>query len=372
VKRIPVATPSRLLHEEPETVLEAIGRVFEASQWILGPEVAAFETEYAAYIGARKAVGVGNGTDALALAFLALDLPQASDVIVTANDGGFGAIAARMVGLNPVVMDIDPVTLGPTAAGAAAALTPGTSAIVVTHLHGNAVDTAGLDEWRRAKGLRLVEDCAQAHGLRVDGHHVGAGADAATFSFYPTKNLGAVGDGGAVAFTGEGAERLAEEVRALRQYGWDERRRVVTPGGRNSRLDELQAAILRVRLPFLESRNERRLQIRDTYGEALASTARASILGQSRPSVAHHAVVLTRSRDERDDLVSHLDAIGIDTAFHYPWLLQDMPGLRLTAAGACPVARNLVETTVTVPCSPELREDEVARVADALEAWSAR
>jgi dTDP-3-amino-2,3,6-trideoxy-4-keto-D-glucose/dTDP-3-amino-3,4,6-trideoxy-alpha-D-glucose/dTDP-2,6-dideoxy-D-kanosamine transaminase len=372
VNRIPVATPSRLLHEEREAVLEAMDRVLGHSQWILGPEVAEFETEYAAYIGARHVVGVGNGTDALALAFLALGLPQASDVLVTANDGGFSAVAARMVGLNPVVMDVDAVTLGPTAAGADAALTPDTSGIVITHLHGNAVDVAGLDEWRRAKGLRLIEDCAQAHGLRVDGRHVGATADAATFSFYPTKNLGAVGDGGAVAFTGEGAEALAGGVRALRQYGWDERRRVVTPGGRNSRLDEIQAAILRARLPFLETRNLRRVRIRDTYANALEGATRASILGQSQPSVAHHAVVLARSRDDRDDLVRHLDATGIDTAFHYPWLLQDMSGLRLTSAGSCPVARNLVETTVTVPCSPELREDEVARVADALEAWSAR
>jgi dTDP-3-amino-2,3,6-trideoxy-4-keto-D-glucose/dTDP-3-amino-3,4,6-trideoxy-alpha-D-glucose/dTDP-2,6-dideoxy-D-kanosamine transaminase len=349
-----------------------MSRVLDSGQWILGTEVAAFEHDFADYVGARAVVGVGNGTDALALAFLALELPPASEVLVTAIDGGFSAVAARMVGLNPVVMDIDPVTLGPTEATAATSLTPDTTAIVVTHLHGNAVDVAGLQEWRRSKGLRLIEDCAQAHGLRVDGRSVGATADAATFSFYPTKNLGAVGDGGAVAFTGAGSESLAERVRTLRQYGWDDRRRVEVPEGRNSRLDELQAAVLSERLRFLEPRNCRRRQTRDAYSEALGGSARASMLGGSVPTVVHHAVVLTRSRAERDDLVRHLDRCGIDTAMHYPWLVQDMPGLRLASAASCPVSRSLVEQTITVPCSPELQEDEVDRVIEALRAWSTR
>lgn len=349
-----------------------MSRVADSGQWILGPEVAAFEHAFADYSGAREVVGVGNGTDALALAFLALGLPPASDVLVTATDGGFSAVAARMVGLNPVVMDVDPETLGPTEASAAASLTPGTSAIVVTHLHGNAVDVAGLQEWRRSKGLRLIEDCAQAHGLRVDGVSVGTTADAATFSFYPTKNLGAIGDGGAVAFTGAGSEPLAERVRTLRQYGWDDRRRVELPQGRNSRLDELQAAVLSERLHFLEQRNCRRREIRDAYSGALRGSARASMLGEAEPTVAHHAVVLTCSLVERDDLVRHLDRSGVDTAMHYPWLVQDMPGLHMTSATRTPVSRSLVEQTITVPCSPELQEDEVTRVVDALRAWSTR
>jgi dTDP-4-amino-4,6-dideoxygalactose transaminase len=268
-------------------------------------------------------------------------------------------------------MDIDPVTLGPTEASAAASLTPDTTAIVVTHLHGNAVDVAGLEEWRRSKGLRLIEDCAQAHGLRVNGLPVGATADAATYSFYPTKNLGAVGDGGSVSFTGAGSESLAERVRTLRQYGWDDRRRVKLPQGRNSRLDELQAAVLSERLRFLEQRNLRRRQIRDAYSEALGGSPRGSMLGASVPTVAHHAVVLTRSSAEQDDLARHLDRCGVDTAVHYRWLVQDMPGLHMASA-ATPVSRSLVERTITVPCSPELREEEVARVVDALRAWSAR
>ncbi len=372
MNRVPVATPGRFLPDERRSVLDAMTRVLDSGRWILGPEVAAFEHAFADHIGAQEVVGVGNGTDALALAFLALELPPDSDVLVTATDGGFSAVAAREVGLNPVVMDIDPETLGPTETTAAASLTPDTSAIVVTHLHGNAVGVAGLEEWRRSKGLRLIEDCAQAHGLRVDGVPVGATADAATYSFYPTKNLGAVGDGGAVAFTGAGSESLAERVRTLRQYGWDDRRSVKLPHGHNSRLDELQAAVLSERLRFLEQRNRQRRQIRDAYSEALGGSPRGSMLGGSVPTVVHHAVVLTRSSAERDDLVRHLDRCGVDTALHYPWLVQDMPGLHMASAAPTPISRSLVEQTVTVPCSPELREDEVTRVADALRAWISR
>jgi dTDP-4-amino-4,6-dideoxygalactose transaminase len=187
--------------EEKLLVDGAVQRVLESSRWILGDEVTGFEQEFARYVGAPEVVGVGNGTDALALAFLALEIPPGSEVIVCETDGGYGAVAARMVGLTPVPMEVDPHSFVPTAELAAQALSSRTRAVVVTHLHGTAVPLLELDQWRHGAGLHMIEDCAHAHGLRVDGNHVGTTGDIATFSFYPTKNLGAVGDAGALVFS---------------------------------------------------------------------------------------------------------------------------------------------------------------------------
>lgn len=361
---VPAAAPTRLGPAESSAVREAITRVVDDGPWILGPEVEAFEEAWRRYTGLAHTVGVGNGTDALAIAFSALSLPPGAGVLVAANEGGYAATAARMVGLVPVVMDVDPETMGPTTATAAAAHHRGVEAMVVTHLHGDPVDVAPLRAWCRAAGIALVEDCAQAHGLRTaDGSHVGVHADAATFSFYPTKNLGAVGDGGLVACADP---RVAERARALRQYGWGERFRADVPGGRNSRLDPIQAAVLAARLPHLDDRNARRRDIARAYAETLGSAA--FIPGDRSTSVAHHALVVT---EERDDLAEHLASAGVATAVHYPWLVQEMPGL---SAGAphTPVAAALRDQVLSLPCYPELSDEEVAHVTSALATWRDR
>ena len=360
---VPAAAPTRLALAEAAAVGEAVGRVVGDGPWILGPEVARFEEGWGRYADLRHAVGVGNGTDALAVAFSALGLSAGAGVLLAANEGGYAATAARMVGLVPVVMDVDPSTMAPSAATAEAAHHQGVEALVVTHLHGDAVDLEPLDAWRRRHGLALVEDCAQAHGLRGrGGQHVGAGADAATFSFYPTKNLGAIGDAGLVGFSDEG---VAARARSLRQYGWGERFRVDLAGGRNTRLDPLQAAVLSARLPFLDDRNRRRRAIAATYADALAPTVR--LHGDRVWGVAHHAVVIS---DRRDDLAAHLAAAGVDTAVHYPHLVGEMPGL--SVEGAVPrTAAGLREEILSLPCFPELTDSEVARVSQSLAEWAA-
>jgi dTDP-4-amino-4,6-dideoxygalactose transaminase len=343
-------------------VREAVDAVLSSGPWILGPEVEAFETAFATYAGLEHAVGVGNGTDALVVAFTALDLSPGAAVLVAANEGGYAATAARMAGLVPVVMDVEEATMAPTAQTAAAADRPDVEALVITHLHGDAVPLAGLDAWRRDRGLALVEDCAQAHGLRPGGAHVGSSADAATFSFYPTKNLGAVGDGGLVGFRDRS---VADRARALRQYGWGEERfRVDLARGRNTRLDPIQAAILSARLPHLDVRNERRRALANRWRAALAGRAR--LHGDPGTSVAHHAVVVSH---ERDDLAAHLTARGIGTAVHYPHLVGDMPGLR-ARGGPAPVAVGLVGRILSLPCFPELTDAEADRVEAALGEWS--
>lgn len=362
--RVPTAAPTRWDHEEGLVVREAVDRVLRDGPWILGPEVESFEDAFARYTGLPHAVGVGNGTDALVVAFTALDLAPGAGVLVAADEGGYAATAARIAGLVPVVMDLDPVGRTVTAATAEHAHRPDVEALVVTHLHGDAVPLDELDTWRRRRGLALVEDCAQAHGLRVGDRHVGSTGDAATFSFYPTKNLGAVGDGGLVAFADAG---VAGRARALRQYGWvSERFRVELPNARNTRLDPLQAAVLSARLPHLDARNARRRDVANRWRAAL--DGRAELWGDGRTTVAHHAVVVTPARD---DLARHLAARDIDTAVHYPHVVGDMPGLR-AEGGPTPVAADLARTILTVPCFPELTDEEVHHVESALLEWRPR
>jgi dTDP-4-amino-4,6-dideoxygalactose transaminase len=368
MSRVPVAVPTRLGEAERGPIQEAMCRVLGSGTWVLGDEVAAFEAEFANFVGAAEVVGVGNGTDALTIALDAFALPRGAEVLVSPNDGGFGAVATRSAGLCPVVMDLDPASLCPTVTQAARVATKTTAAVIVTHLHGNALDLAEIDEWRRSRGLVLIEDCAQAHGLRVDGRHVGTTGDAATYSFYPTKNLGAAGDGGAITFSPT-SPAPAGRARSLRHYGWVESFRAELPGGRNSRLDELQAAILRVRLEHLDERNERRVAVAELYRSVLALNGRAALLAEPLRTVAHHAVVLTGSRDERESLAGHLDQLGIDTAVHYPWLVSEMPGVGCSSS-ALDVAAELRERILSLPCAAELTEDEVSRVASGLECWA--
>jgi aminotransferase EvaB len=351
--KVPAADPTRLAPAEAAAVREAVAEVIAGREWILGAPVARFEDEFAAYVDADAGhlVGVGNGTDALVVAFSALGLSRGAGVLVAADEGGYAATAARLAGLVPVAVDAGP--LGPTCETAAAGLRDGVEALVVTHLHGIAVPLDELDAWRRTHGLALVEDCAQAHGLRVGGRHVGGAGDAATFSFYPTKNLGAVGDGGAVRFAGAGA---ADRARSLRQYGWGERYRVEVEGGRNTRLDPIQAAILSARLPFLDGRNARRRQIATRYAGLV------DLLGDTTTSVAHHAVMTT---DRRDEVAADLAARGIATAVHYPWLVTEMPGLGVAPADT-PEAAARRDRMLSLPCFPELTDDEVDAVCAAL------
>jgi len=365
---VPIAAPNRFLPGEHEAVMAAVERVVASPQWVLGEEVEAFEREFAAFIGAQHVVGVGNGTDALVLAMLALDLPAFADVIVVADDGGFGALAASLLGLRPVVADVDSGCGVATVNTLSAACTSATAAVIVTHLHGNLVPLAEIDAWRRQRGLILIEDCAQAHGLRSESGHVGSTGDLATFSFYPTKNLGAIGDAGAVAVPhGPESTDIDERLRRLREYGWGARYRVDFPGGRNSRMDEIQAAVLRARLPFVDERTSRRLMLRDSWQQAIAGVAYVS--GVDSQSVAHHLVINAPTVDSRQRLAEVLGLAGVAVAVHYPWLVHEMPGVG-AVAGATPTAAARRDRMLSVPAEPMLNESEIACVAAALRTWS--
>ena len=344
----------------------AVAKVLAGGVLVLGPWVESFEADFAAFLGRGGpepyVVGVASGSDALVLALQVLDLPPGSGVLVPANDGGFAGWAARAAGLRPVAMDVDVDTQLVTPATAEDSMVSDVSAIVVTHLHGNVAELDDLDRWRRGRGLRLVEDCAQAHGAESAGRHVGMWGDASAFSFYPTKNLGAMGDAGAVVLHGPAD---ADRVRDLRTYGWGERFRIEHPGGRNSRLDAVHAAVLSARLPFLAENIARRRGILEAY----RATAKVDFLTPTPGGVAHHAVVMER---QRDALAAHLDAGGVSSTVHYPWLVTEMPGLQIDAARSLPVASVARERKLSVPCFPDMTSGEVETVAASLADWWTR
>ncbi len=253
--RVPFNDLSRAVLEDRERIVTAIGAVLDSGWFVLGPRVEAFEAALADSIGATHAVGVASGTDALELAIRAT-MPEGRSVVLTAaNAGGYAAIAARRAGFEVRWADIDERTLCLDSASVADRLDPDVGVVVATHLYGRMAPVEALVDLTRAAGAALVEDCAQAIGAERDGRMAGSFGDAAAFSFYPTKNLGALGDGGAVV---TGSSAVADRVRSLRQYGWGAKYDAVLPGGSNSRLDELQAAVLLARLDGVAAGNARR------------------------------------------------------------------------------------------------------------------
>ena len=355
-----------------ETELSRIAQdVLASGYWINGPYNKVFCRDFAAATGVAHCVGVANGSDALEIALRCLVTdPARREVVTVANAGGYTTTACRLIGLTPVYVDIDEASQLIAIDHAIAAVGPATGAVVVTHLYGGLVDVPALRAALRAVGfgdVPIIEDCAQAHGLRGFGAGAGAFGDLATFSFYPTKNLGALGDGGAIV-TNDAA--LAAQVARLRMYGWDSKYDVVMAGGRNSRLDELQAAFLSALLPYVDADNERRRAIIDAYAAAAADGI--AMVSSSHGTVGHLSVVLT---DDRDRLARHLNERGVATDIHFPILDCDQTGWagadQHIGGGGLDISRRSVERILSVPCFPELTDDEVAQVCDALGSYSA-
>ena len=341
----------------------AVARVLAGGWYILGPEVSAFETEFAAWLGVGHVVGVASGTDAVLLALRALGVGPGDEVITVAHTAVATVAAIELAGATPRFVDIDPITYTLDPAQLAAAVTPRTRAIVPVHLYGAPADMDAVLSVARAHGLLVVEDCAQAHGARTQGRMAGTLGDAAAFSFYPTKNLGALGDGGAVATN---RPEVAERLRLLRQYGWRERY-VSDVAGTNSRLDELQAAILRVRLGHLEAENAARRRLAARYDAALAGLPIA--LPPARPddcAVYHLYVIRTAARDA---LAEHLRARGIGTGVHYPVPVHRQPAYAHLGygPGSLPATEAAAAGVLSLPMYPDLPEVAVEVVAAAMQ-----
>lgn len=349
----------------------AVHGVLQRQWFVLGQEVAAFETEFARYCGVEHAVGVANGTDALVLALRALGVSRGDRVILAANAGFYGSTALHLIGAIAHYVDVadDTLTLDPAALRSA--LTEQwpnpAKAVIVTHLYGQLADMPALLALCQQHGVPLLEDCAQAHGAQHQGQRAGSFGDIAAFSFYPTKNLGAVGDGGAV-LTRRGD--LAAQVRTLRQYGWSAKYTVGTPLGCNSRLDEIQAAVLRAKLPMLDRQNAERRAIATRYVAALRTLPVQLPASTGEDHAAHLFVLRT---PQRDALRLWLLARGIGCDVHYPIPDHQQPAYAETSAAVhLPVTERACATVLTLPCFPGLRPDETERVISAVQAFFAQ
>lgn len=357
--RIPSADPSRRFARRRAEIRRAINRVFARGQFILGPELAAFESEFADYIGARHAVGVGSGTEALTLALAALGVGTGDEVITVSLTFAATALAIEALGAKAVFVDVDAASRCMDAAAVEAAVGPATAAILPVHLHGFPAPMHDIMRIAQRHGIAVVEDCAQAHGASVGEQRVGTFGHAAAFSFYPTKNLGAAGDAGAVV-TNDAA--VAEYVTRQRNYGLNEAGMCVEQGI-NSRLDEIQAAILRVLLPCLDGENARRRGLAAEY---------RSRLGGSEIELPPHcdgaiyyqfAVAL----DHRDAVYRRLlDVHGIETAFHYKFGLHQHPHFSRSGV-TLPVTERLAARLLSLPIQSEIASGHIDNIATALQ-----
>lgn len=359
--KVPFLELSREVGELREELDDAIARTIDAGQFVLGPSVEGFERDFAAFCGVGHAVGVASGTDALELALRAVGVRQGDEVLAPANTCVPTIAAIEGAGAVPVLVDVDPRTRTLDPDRLAEAVGPRARAIVAVHLYGRCAPMGAILELAEARDLVVVEDAAQAHGAEHEGRRAGALGRVAAFSFYPTKNLGALGDGGAVLT--DDAE-LAERVRRLRSYGERERYLSVTTGT-NSRLDELQASVLLTKLPRLEGWNDRRRALAMLYDELLDG---AALELPEHPEDGRHAyhLYVVRVR-ERDRVRGQLAGAGIGTAVHYPRAVHEHPAYsRLGSGRELGVSEALAREVLSLPLYPGLREDEVMAVAEAL------
>lgn len=341
----------------------AIARVISSGWFVLGPEHDALESELSEYLGVKHTINVGNGTDALELALAAVGVKAGSQVVTVANAGAYTSTAALLLGAEPVYCDVDPTTLlmsVETLESTLASLAQKPQAIVVTHLYGALAPIPELVAVALKHNIAIIEDCAQSLGATLEGRRGGSFADLSTTSFYPTKNLGALGDGGAV-FTNN--DELANKVRRMRQYGWGSKYKIEYSHGRNSRLDEIQAAILRVKLPLLDKQNQRRRLIHAQYeaanheGLRLVNSLREGFIG-------HLAVVISENRNLARSLV---EQSGVATDVHYP--IPDHKQLFpefVPRPTSLEVTEWACQSIFSVPLFPELEQHEVDRVIEAL------
>jgi dTDP-3-amino-3,4,6-trideoxy-alpha-D-glucose transaminase len=358
--KVPFLDLTRAIAELRGELDAAIGRVLDAGRFVGGVPVESFEAAFAAFCGARHAVAVASGTDALALALRAAGVGEGDEVVTAANTCVPTVAGIEAAHAIPVLADVDEESFTLDPRSVEAALSPSTRAIVAVHLYGQCADVDALHELAAARGIPVVEDAAQAHGAELDGRRAGTLGRAAAFSFYPTKNLGALGDGGAVVTDDDD---VAERVRMLRSYG--ERRRYESIAhGRNSRLDTLQAAVLGVRLPHLDAWNDRRRSLAQVYDDALGATELTPPRELPRRRHAYHLYVV-RSR-RRDELRASLGARGIETLVHYPRPVHLHPAYRELGHGRdLRVSERLAGEVLSLPLYPQLTDDEAATVAAA-------
>jgi dTDP-3-amino-3,4,6-trideoxy-alpha-D-glucose transaminase len=359
---IPAASPQLRLARFSGEIEAAVHAVLSSPQLVLGERLEEFEERFAAYVGVPHCVGVNSGTDAVGLALRACGVRPGDEVITASMTAAGTGMGILMAGARPRFVDVDPVTRCIDPEAIEAAIGPRIAAIVPVHLHGRMADMKGVMAVAERHGLVVVEDCAQAHGAtEAGGRRAGSFGTAAGFSFYPTKNLGCAGDGGAVLTSDA---EIAERLRALRSYGWEDDRRLSTAAGFNSRLDELQAAILLVMLGHLDEGNAERAAIAARYRQVLRPAAEAGALTLPAPdggAVNHQFAIEV---DERDRFRDWLRERGIGTGIHYPVGLHEQPAFAGAERGELPVTERLARRFVSLPIQPEVVGDRAQWIAE--------
>lgn len=350
--------------EDRPAVEAAVRRVIERGWYVLGPEVEAFELAFAGACGAAQGIGVGTGTDAIAIILRGLGIGAGDEVITTPLSAAYTALACMMAGARPVFADIDPGRLTINPAAIEAAITPRTAAILPVHLYGQAADMRAIMALAERRGLAVVEDCCQAHLATCDGRPVGSFGVAAAYSFYPTKNLGALGDGGAI--TTDDA-KLAAKMKRIRNGGQTDRYRHGEMGV-NSRLDEIQAAILGARLPYLGGWTGARRELAAAYRRLLSGTGVQVPPERDAGHVYHLFPVLS---PRRDHLQAWLRSQGIETLIHYPVSIPRQPALRSESPAMCPEADRVCAQVCSLPLYPGMPEEDLHTVVNAIQRFRA-
>lgn len=355
---------SEIISDETKRVIE---RVLASGHWVHGPEHTLFEQEFAEFLKIKHAIGVASGTDAIEIALRALGCQRGSTIVNVANAGGYTTIAAKAIGCQVIYCDIKPDDLLIDFESLGNLISRDISAVVVTHLFGNVAEIDKIAKLCREFNVPLIEDCAQAIGASSGGKMVGTFGDIGTFSFYPTKNLGCVGDGGALT-TGDTA--LATKIKSIRQYGWSTKYDIQLEGGMNSRLDEMQAAILRIGLRKLNKDNERRRKIVAEYRLALQdSEIRLATTGEEGTS-PHLAVLLLPAHIERERYRKYLGTLGISTDIHYPILDIHQEGFSTNiTSNTLEITESVSSQIVTIPLFPGLSELEISRIVTAISSF---
>jgi dTDP-4-amino-4,6-dideoxygalactose transaminase len=366
---VPLNDLSRITQEDLAAISELSQQVIASGHYVSGPFLEQFEASLASYIGVSGAKGVGNGTDALILSMLASGIKPGDVVLTVANAGSYSTIAAKAIGAELVFCDVNQKNLQMSLETLEQTLRVcaenrvNPRAVVITHLFGLLnPEIAELAELARSQGIVVIEDCAQAIGAKSVRGKAGSFGDVAAFSFYPTKNLGALGDGGAVV---SNDALLLEKVRALREYGWSKKYHIEMDGGRNSRLDEFQAAVLLFKLKAIDFQNQKRREIYARYLSELYSSYE-SFAPVTEDYVAHLAVFASKS-GSRDKVMQQLNEMQVSTGIHYPTLDVDQKvELKYRDLVPLPISQKYVQSIFTVPLFPEMTAEEVQTVATAL------
>jgi dTDP-4-amino-4,6-dideoxygalactose transaminase len=351
---------SYLAHSEEINL--AIRRVLDSPKYILGDEVEKFEEEFAEYLGVKYSVGVNSGTDALVLAMRALNLAPGDEVIVPSHTATATVSAVILAGGIPVFADVDQATFTLDPHSVRNAITKRTKIIIAVHLYGQACDMESISAIALTHSLKVIEDCAQAHGAMFNDQKVGSFGVLSCFSFFPTKNLGGVGDGGAIATN---SLELALKIKSLRQYGWDENR-ISTLASGVSRLDEIQAAILRVKLQYLDISNKKRIDIASHYDSNLSELPLQTPVIRSNTSHVFHLYVITI--DKRESIIEYLKGVGVNPGIHYPVPNHLHPTFKKFTNEKISLVNTekLSSRILSLPVYPEMTSVQVSKVIEAL------